>query len=279
MQLQNNTNWFGDWSQQGEPQFGFVGTAGVYVYTANPGIYTAGTGIDTSYMSWESMGTNGGTLWVMQDVVNAEWDYSNFIANKGGMDDFLSTNIVIRSTSTGGNNYHFRKTLFSGGPNQVTDKSWTPLIYFPPNQKGKGELLLNQNYEVRCMECFLNRRGFEEEQSAGNAGKFEFDGGYRQGGITPLMTVGNNNGTVGGSFIFHNVVQDTESAGTLALLANEAAFSVSVDADFLFNASQEKNGVPPPLTGYRATGVRSFGSITGDIPNPETQSCLPHPAP
>ena len=180
IEVQSNTNWFGDWGNGDEPQFGFVGSANVTVETANPGIYAHGNGIDTAYMSWLSVGTNGGTLWVVQDSGNAEWDYSNYVANTVGRSDFLSTNIVFRSTSTGGNNYHFRKTLFSGGPDQVTDKSWTPLVYFAPNQNGSGAPLNNQNYFVRCMECFLSRRGFEEEQSAGSAGRFEFDGGYRQ---------------------------------------------------------------------------------------------------
>jgi hypothetical protein len=267
IELQSNTNWFGDWSNHGEPQFGFVGTAGVYIYTANPGIYAYGNGIDTAYMSWESVGTNGGTLWVMQDVVNAEWDYSNFVANNGGSSDYLSTNIVFRSTSTGGNNYHFRKTLFSGGPNQVADKSWTPLVYFPPNQNGAGGLLNNQDYVFRCMECFFNRRGIEEELSGGIAGRFEIDGGYRQGGITPFMMVGNSLGNIGGGFIFHNLLQDTEAVGTLALLGNGGSFQVTVNSDYLSNYSADTSGIPPPFTGYRATGVRSFGSITGDIPN------------
>jgi hypothetical protein len=271
VEVQQNTNWFGDWSNDGEPQFGFVGTSGVYVYAANPGIYTVGSGIDTAYMSFFSEGTNGGTIEVVQDSVNAEWDYVNFVANNGGSSDYLSTNIVFRSTSTGGNNYHFRKTLFSGGPNQVADKSWTPLVYFPPNQNGAGSLLNNQDYVFRCMECFFNRRGIEEELSAGIAGRFEFDGGYRQGGITPFMMVGNSLGNIGGSFIFHNLLQDTEAVGTLALLGNGGSFQVTVDSDYLSNYSADTNGIPPPFTGYRVTGVRSFGSITGNIPNRNTE--------
>ena len=45
IEVQSNTNWFGDWSNGGEPQFGFVGAANVYVETANPGIYAYGNGI------------------------------------------------------------------------------------------------------------------------------------------------------------------------------------------------------------------------------------------
>jgi hypothetical protein len=267
IEVQSNTDWFGDWSNGGVPQFGFAGTANVRVETANPGIYAYGNGIDTAYMSWESEGENGGTLWVVQDSVNAEWDYTNYVANNAGDSDYLSTNIVFRSTSTGGNNYHFRKTLFSGGPNQVTDKSWTPLVYFPPNQDGSGGPLGNQNYLLRCMECFLNRRGFEQEQAAGGGGRWEFDGGYRQGGITPLMAAGNSNGNVGGIFIFHNLFQDTEATGTLALYPNGGKVQATVESNFLYNPSSDTNGVPPPFTGQRINALLDVASTIGTISN------------
>lgn len=272
VEVQSNTNWLGDWGNSGEPQFGFVGPAGVSIVTANPGIYAHGNGIDSAYVSWNSSGTNGGTLWIVQDSVNAEWDYCNFVTNNVNNSDYIGTNIVFRSTSTGGNHYHFRKTLFSSGPNQLSDKSWTPLIYFPPNQNGSGGLLQNQNYSFRCMECFFNRRGIEEEQDGGSVGRFEFDGGYRQGGITPFLMMGNGNGTVTGSVIFSDVVQDTENVGTLALLAYAAgSFAVSVDASSLNNNSSDVNGTPPPFTGYRLGSVREFGSFTGDAPNRTTE--------
>src|ERR1035441_6190633 len=71
--------------------------------------------------------------------------------------------------------------MFSGGPNQTTNKSWTPLVYFPPNQNGSsGALQGNQFYSVKCNECNFARRGFEQEEAAGNGGVFEFNWGHRQ---------------------------------------------------------------------------------------------------
>ena len=263
--LSNVTNWLGDWSNPSAPQFSFAGTAQVYVQTANPGIYAYLSNIVTSYVSFLSSGTNGGVLWLSEDAISGEFEYDNFVANQNNVSDYLSTPVIFRSTSTGGNNFHFRKTLFSAGPSQVLDKSWTPLVYFPPNQNGSGGLLNNQNYFVRCMECFVNRRGFEEEMAAGIAGRFEFDGGYRQGGITPFLSIGNSSGTVNGSLMFHNLIQDSEAAGTLALWGGFSG--LAVDATFVANSSVDTNGVPPPFIGVRPPIAHELGSTTGTVPN------------
>ena len=268
--LGGSLNWFGDWGTGTEPQFGFIGSPTIGA-VANPGIYMRGNGNYLAYLGIISgNGTNGGTAIVGQDMVNAEFDYDYFLSNGGNSSDYLGRNIVFRSTSSGGNNYHFRKTLFSSGPNQVTDKSWTPLVYFPPNQNGSGGLLQNEHYEVRCVECFMNRRGWEEELSAGEVGTFEFDSGYRQGGITPFLMVGNSNGGVGGSLLFHNVIQDTESAGSVALLSHGGNTAPVISLDFVNNTSNDVNGPPPPITG-QPIGVDSFGSATGPLPTRHTE--------
>jgi hypothetical protein len=269
--LGGSLNWFGDWGTGTEPQFGFIGSPTIGA-VANPGIYMRGNGNYLAYLGIISgNGTNGGTAIVGQDMVNAEFDYDYFLSNGGNSSDYVGRNIVFRSTSSGGNNYHFRKTLFSGGPNQVTDKSWTPLIYFPPNQDGSGGFLSNQNYEVRCLECFLNRRGWEEDNHAGTVGTFEFSGGYRQGGITPFLMVGNSYGGIGGSIMFHNVLQDTESAGSVALLSHGGNTTPIISLDFVSNTSNDVNGPPPPITG-QPIGVHSFGSATGRLPTRDTET-------
>jgi hypothetical protein len=117
------------------------------------------------------------------------------------------------------------------------------------------------------MECFFNRRGIEQEQTAGSAGKWEFDGGYRQGGITPLFAEGNNNGNAAGTIIFNNMVQDTEAVGSVAIWGVNGTNGISIQSNFLSNSSADINGVPPPFSGQRAAAVTEFGSYMGNAPN------------
>jgi hypothetical protein len=272
---QSQTNWDGYWNQTGTPQFGFMGGATNVIERANPGIYLHGSDTYNSYITWFSPTLNGDTLWVVDDSVTSDWDYVNFMSGNAANSDTLGMDIIFRSTSTGGNSYHFRKSLFNGGPDQVADKSWTPLIYFPINQNGtNGGNLGNQNYLTSFLECFWNRRGIEHDAAGGSTGAWTIWSGYRQGGITPLLMLGQSVGQGGGSLSFQNVLQDTEGAGTVAFLSRGGAFQVGMDFVNVQNNSSQFNGIPPPITGtaYRSSGIRTFNFATGQLPNLITEN-------
>jgi len=205
---------------------------------------------------------NGGTLMV-SDSAGSVFDHFAFSSSTSSS-DYLSMNLVMRSTASGGNNYHFDYTLFNAGPDQITDKTWTPIVYMPPNQNGTGGLLGNQGFVFHCSNCFLNRRGIEEEAAGASIELRDISTTYRQGGITPLFMFGNSHGVAGGDFKFNLTIQDTESLPTLTFLGNPSVAQVEFTG--VQNYSSDTGGIPPPISGQRPAYFYSESSNIGKIP-------------
>lgn len=265
IEFSSNYEVYGNWAANNTPQFGFdpVSTGIQTPGTANPLIYTNGVGA-FNYLALAVNTTNGGTGIISDNGGQYVMSHGS-INTGGGSSDYISMNIVARSQGSGGNNYHYDYTVFSGGPDQIIDKTWTPLIYMPPNQNGSGGLFNNQGFNMNFFKSFFNRRGMEEELAGGNGGQKIFDNVYRQGGITPLLSVGNSVGQIGGYYYFHNIIQDTESAGTLSQWGSTSV--IQVDASGLENSAADTNGTPPPFTGTHAGGYTVIGSRVGKLPS------------
>lgn len=262
-----SVTWDGFWGDPQTPSFSFYGSPSISG-TANPLLYATGTP-HLSGATLSNGSINGGSLFICA-CSSLVFDSVNFVSG-GGNSDYLSMNFLARSTASGGGDFIFNRSMFSGGPNQTTNKSWTPLVYFPPNQNGSsGALQGNQFYSVKCNECNFARRGFEQEEAAGNGGVFEFNWGHRQGGITPMLMLGNNNGTVDPFVKFNNFTLDTESVPMIASLSQlSGAVAPFVESSFVFSAGTDTGNsqIPPPYSGHSPLNVKQQSSATGKLPN------------
>ncbi len=268
MELQE-VNWSGDWSDNGLPQFAWGGTASVSVGAANPGIYVGvyGNGV-MSHLGLFTSNTNGGTLEV-DDGFRGMWDTVNFTSNSGTTTDYLSMGLLLRNIDPAADStYFFKDSLFSAGPNQVLNKTWTPVLYVPPNQNGSGGLTYNQGDDLRFKDSRWSIRGVEYEECGGRS-DWAFDGLVRQGGITPLLTLGNCFGNGTATVKFFDTLQDTESVSTLAIGSTGGTLQVDVEANFLNNGSVDSgsNTPPPYLTGYTPHHFVVDSSGSGRVPN------------
>src|ERR1019366_6330607 len=136
LELPSNTNWNGGWTSSNEVggQFSFGSWATVWCYYANPCLYS-NNAKSATYQNLTVMGAgpggNGGTVWMTDDIYNLSWHDVSMDSNQSGAGDYIGRSMLIRSTQTGGDLYHFDHVSFSGGPGQVLDASWAPLVYFP----------------------------------------------------------------------------------------------------------------------------------------------------
>jgi hypothetical protein len=269
MFLQGSTNWSGSWGAGSIPSFGFSGRPYIQAVYANPGIYQYGAGNTYTDLAFLTSDVNGGTAIVANHSYSTEFDYVSFNLNGGGLaGDYLSMALIEEGGDGGGDLVHFRKVVFDAGPS-ISQYSTVPLLWFPPSQDmSTGALSHSQAWFVYMTESVFNRRGIEHDGSAGGGGRFILNDVYRQGGISPLLATSNNNGATAGTAEFHNVTQDTETAGTLALWGYGAgSVGLSVDMDEVANSSSDVGGPPPPITGQRPRSVKDLDSYSGTLPN------------
>ena len=188
--LNSSDNWFGDWSSQGTPQFGFSSGAAVNVNAASPGVYLMGTGNSLRGLNIVDTNASGGTLLVADNASPANFDYVNFLTGAGGSaKDYTGMAVILRDTTNTIASYHFNKISISTGPDQVNDKSWTPSFWVAPAQSYG-----NNQIEVSMDRTFVNRRGIawggghSGDASVGGVSGFVSNWSYRQGGIIPYFT-------------------------------------------------------------------------------------------
>jgi len=197
MELPTSYIWEGDWNAGCAGQFGFNTSACVVVGTANPGIFSrAPSASFAQNLSISSNGTNGGVLWVEDDPYQTTKSNISFGTNQAGAGDYCGLGLMFRSTGTGGNPIHMDHISFAGGPNQVTDSSWCPMLYFPGNNSVSGPGAAGANWFVDIQNIFLNRRGIQQDTFGGPGSRWNVGWMYRQGGITPMFTFENGAGGV-----------------------------------------------------------------------------------
>lgn len=188
--LAGSDNWYGDLSSQGTPQFGFSSGAGVYVNAGSPGLYLMGSGNSFRGLNISDQNYSGGTLLVADNAAPATFDSVNFLTGAGdSAKDYTGMTVILRDTSQTIANYHFNKIAISTGPDQVSDKSWTPSFWIaPPQAHG------NSGIQITMDKTLVNRRGIAwgggHSGDAGVGGVFNFvsNWSYRQGGIIPYFT-------------------------------------------------------------------------------------------
>lgn len=264
--------WDGSSSNVGIPQFSNFAGSLIGFGTANPMLLVSGS-LDLRDVYLNGNRTNGG-VGIVKDAAELTLDHVDIIV-AGGNNDYLSMALIDRSQSAGDDKVIANFLMTGGGPNQVLDKSWTPLIYFPPAQNGSGALLQNQFVNFKCTNCPSAIRGLEEELHGGNGGFFEYDYVHRQGGITPFIMIGNSNGNAAPLIVLKHIAQDTESLSTVASISpgNTGNITPIIETTALVNGSADVGGIPPPFSGTTPRDVHQTGSATGALPNTLGFSC------
>ncbi len=253
--LESNVNWYGDWSSQGTPQFGFNSGAVVNIGSASPGLYLMGTGNTFRTLNILSNTPNGALDLLADNAAPSNFEYVEFETGAGGnATDHLGMAVVLRDSTQTISNYHFNKVGILTGPDQVNDVSWTPSFWVaPPQAYG------NSGIEVTMDKTTWNRRGIGwgggDSGTAGPGGVADFvsNWSYRQGGIIPFFAC--MNCTEYATLTFNEASQDTEGQPL------EAAFINFPNSGYLgqhITALHPTGGAQTPLFG----GVRpSFADV------------------
>ena len=257
MELPTSYQWEGDWNAGCSGAFAFGTAACVVVGTANPGVFSHGANSSVARdLSVVSNGTNGGILWVADDPYQLDFEHVTFTTNQAGNGDYCGLGLMLRSSSGGGNPIHESSIAFAGGPSQVTDSSWCPMLYLPGINSSSGPGTTGANWFIDIGRIFLNRRGIQQDTYAGPGSRWTLHWMYRQGGITPLFTFNNGNGTINQYLTVDFAEQDTETSSTAAFLGGSTgSFLPFVTFTNIFNGSSEAGGAPPTLTGIAPSMV------------------------
>ena len=257
--LSGSDNWLGDWGSVGTPQFGLNSGAAIAVNAASPGIYATGPGNSFRALNIDDLNVSGGTLVVADNAAPANFDYVNFLTGAGtSAKDYTGMAIILRDTTNTIANYHFSKTTFSSGPDQVNDKSWTPSFWVAPAQNHG-----NNQIQVTMERTSVNRRGIgwggghsgDAGWPAGVAG-FISNWSYRQGGIIPYFTC--MECSLYSPLTFNDASQDTEGEPL------EAALLVNPESGYLgprITAHNPTGGVQAPLFGGLRPSYAEFDGV------------------
>src|SRR5579862_2869897 len=249
--IAGSVNWLGDWGNIGVPQFGYNSGAPVDVKYASPGIDVYGPGNSFRSLNLSDLDPNGGVLVVGDNLFGSNFDRVNFVTGNGGAStDYLSTAIVLRDTSGTIDNVHFDKVLFSSGPDQVSDKSWTPLFWIAPGQNGKGGAQ-GIFFDITMDNSSWSRRGIALSDQGGG-GNFVFSRFYRQGGITPVFSFQLQAFCSScANFIFTDEAQDTEGEPVIAALYSSSSSGGPIGYNVNFNSVGGSGGNGPLISGVR----------------------------
>jgi hypothetical protein len=214
LSLPGGQNWFCTASTGAPQQFSFATGATIAVAAASPGLYLSGSGT-MQFCNIESPNANGALLAVADNANPFNFDYDNFISG-GATTDRLSMGLIIRDTAGTIQNYHFNKVLFTGGPDQINDKSWSPLLWVAPSEQAGAPDGLGPYY-LTFDKVQFTRRGIA---TFGMTADFSYY--YRQGGITPVVMSQPIGGftSPGANLFFNFITLDTEGQPVVSILAS-----------------------------------------------------------
>lgn len=238
----------------GAPQFGWGGGANIWELNNEPLLHLVGQGNEMDHCVILNRASNGGTEVVTDNASSANFNYVNFSSGAAAT-DYLSMNVVARETTQTISTINFDHVEFDGGPDQVTDKSWTPLLWLPPGQNGSGGGG-NEAIYLTIKNAKVNRRGFyiSNNNISNGPGYTDIDWVYRQGGLTPMMAI---QSAVSNELLrMHNISLDTEGNPVVAYLNNGANGGL-LDLSLVSGGDSE-----PIISGTRSSSARiyEFGS-------------------
>jgi hypothetical protein len=255
--VNSSTNWRGRGSAAA-PQFAWKASPMIHVAEANPGLYVEHGSVDFDTLSIAAdQNANQALLMVVDSAWGSTFNYMNLTT--GGPNDMTGIAVVVRQSA----NTTFRYLNFLGGPGQVIDQTWTPLLYMPESQDGSGST------GVWTIEHgMFNRRGILYRAKGGGGLNCGMGPAYIQGSITPFLALENTTGPVNAQVILKRLVMDTSSQAFLALWGTGGSFGAQVDIDGT-NAGgmsiEAKGGRPTVLTGVPISELtaRDIGSVLG----------------
>jgi hypothetical protein len=249
------TNWRTRGSAQ-PPVFAWKASPKVDVEEANPGFYLEGAGpgaIDFDSLTVSANDTaNQALLVVVDSTWGSTFKYLNLTT--GGPNDMTGIALVLR----GSTNTTFRYPDFVGGPGQVIDKTWTPLVYMPESRDVSGST------GVWTIEHgMFNRRGILYRARGGGGFNCAMGPAYIQGSITPFLALENTWGWVNAQVVLKRISMDTSSQAFLALWDTGGHVVGQVDIEGANGMSVEASqSRPTGLTGIAVTEL-SARNIVG----------------
>jgi hypothetical protein len=249
------TNWRARGSAQ-PPVFAWKASPKVDVEEANPGFYLEGAGpgaIDFDSLTVSANDTaNQALLVVVDSTWGSTFKYLNLTT--GGPNDMTGIALVLR----GSTNTTFRYPDFVGGPGQVIDKTWTPLVYMPESRDVSGST------GVWTIEHgMFNRRGILYRARGGGGFNCAMGPAYIQGSITPFLALENTWGWVNAQVVLKRISMDTSSQAFLALWDTGGHVVGQVDIEGANGMSVEASqSRPTGLTGIAVTEL-SARNIVG----------------
>ena len=246
--LTGTVMWDG-WTTGNTPQFGVNGGAVINGSVANPVLHATGAAINLNHLVINGNGnastdivTDDAVL--MLDHVNLDTYYS---AN-----DLLGMALVYRATGQTIEEESVSNTLLTGGPSQTNNLSWTPLMWIAPAQNGSGSFAANNGMDVELSYVMWNVRGIEMDGAGGN---MNIKWSYRQGGITPMVTLVGQGSNA--TYHWDHVYQDTEGQPLVANFANSPRTAVG---SFIIDTVSGSTGTTL-ITGNRpiSTSLMNYG--------------------
>jgi hypothetical protein len=242
------------WTARGSgpaPQFSWKASPGIDVEEANPGLYLEGTGSGAISFDSVSIGANWNANQALLMVVNGAWgttfNYVNWTT--GGPNDNTGIAVVLR----GSVNTVFRYPNFSGGPDQVIDQTWTPLVYMPEDPNGGGS---TGTWTIE--HGMFNRRGILYRAGGGGGMECAMEPSYIQGSITPFLALENTIGWVDAQVILRRLAMDTSSQAFLALWDTGGHIVAKLDVEETNGMGVEASGGrPTELTGIAVTELKA----------------------
>jgi hypothetical protein len=203
------TNWRARGSAQ-SPAFAWKASPSIQVEEANPGLYLNGTGpgaIDFDSVTVSANeAANQALLLVVDNTWGSTFRYLNLTS--GGPNDFSGIALVVRDSA----NTTLVYPSLLGGPDQVIDSTWTPLVYMAPSPTVSGS---TGTWTIE--HGMFNRRGILYRALGGNSMDCALEPGYIQGAITPFLAVQNTVGWNDPQIVMRRIMMDTSSQAFLAL--------------------------------------------------------------
>lgn len=258
--FQGSDTWEGDAGPgAGAMQFGWGNYPQVYEATDEPAFYFDGPSNTVRYVFLLNQNTNGGTLAVADNADFTAWDHVNF-GPSGSNSDYLGMALILRTTSGTVTPISMSHIAFSSGPDQVTDKSWTPNLWIEGASNCNGGIYLTMDH-VSWSRRSLYTGSEVSNTCPGGLGLLDVNWSYEQGGITPWFTAVDSTG--GGPARLQNVNLDTEANPIIACLdivtTDQVCYNWTIDM-------MPQAGVNQTVfTGTRPAGARVSGFTAGGI--------------
>lgn len=265
--IQGSTNWVCNWGNAGAGGSATNQGAPLNAINASPAIYAHGQGNSSTGCNFASSAANGGVAFI-NDSASATFENVSFYSSGVNVTDYTGMAFIQRGVGSAAQAF-FHNVGFQGGPNQITEKSRTPLVWEAPGQNGLAVAI-----EMMFDNITNIYRGFvfggggvtglfgATGTCAANGQHFRFK--YRQAGIMPVVT------TMGcpsaSLFTYEDVLEDTEGQ---PLQVNLSKFPQNDSPGPKIEALNVSGGVGNPLvTGNRgAINIKSNFANATAFPN------------